>query len=374
MNLKINHRYGANKIVDVAYFNNFTFNLKYGEIASNFGFNFYFDPNDPLHAELACVSHFHEATLEHNGETLLTGFILSQGFNKESQKQLASFGGYSKSGVFADCEIPTDLYPLQSDKLTLKEICERIAAKFHLKVIVDQSAVSQSNGVAKSIKEKADTVIEKSTASEAQNIKSYLTELTTQRNIVLSHDEFGNIVLTAAKTNQKPLFHVGEDEGIPATNISMTFNGQSIHSHITVLTQASSKGGNAGEYTIRNPYCPVAFVYRPKVVTMTSGDDITVEDFAKQVLAAELKDAIKVSVTLDRWDINNKLIKPNNIITLKSRENFIYNTTEFFIDEVSYNGNEKENTCVLTCVLPEVYNGKTPKNIFVNPHENLPRL
>src|SRR5688572_1535114 len=111
MILKINHRLGVSK---VEFFNNFNLNLKFDSVASTFGFQFYFDPTNKEHAELACVSHFHEAIVEHNDEVLCTGYILSNVFNRGPKKQLVQFGGYSKPGVFEDCEIPPDMYPLQS--------------------------------------------------------------------------------------------------------------------------------------------------------------------------------------------------------------------------------------------------------------------
>jgi prophage tail gpP-like protein len=127
MILKINDRF-KNRTVD--FFNEFTLNLVHDSVGSTFGFSFYFDPNNPEHKELACVSHYHEVQLEHNNELLLTGYLTSQRFKHSAVKELASFGGYSLPGVLDDCEIPTSLYPLQSDGLTLKEIAEKLIKPF----------------------------------------------------------------------------------------------------------------------------------------------------------------------------------------------------------------------------------------------------
>lgn len=367
MNLKINHRKGVS---NVKFFNSFSLNLKYDSIASSFGFSFYFDPTNHEHAELACVSHFHEAIVEHNGETLVTGFILSQSFKSGPVKELSKMGGYSKPGVLEDCEIPTSLYPLQDDGLSLKQIVQKYIAPFRLKLVVDDIA-NKDSSTAVTIKDKTDKEIKKTTAKESQNIKSYITELATQRKVVLSHNEKGDILLTEAQTDKKPLFHV--EDGLIGTTIELSFNGQGIHSHITVIKEADADGGNAGEFTIRNPYCPVAYVYRPKVIILSSGDDNTIEDAAKNALAAELKNIV-LKITTDRWEIDGKIIRPNNIITVKSPECFLYNTSKWFIQEIAFTGDQKSTTAVLNCVLPEVYNNKTPQNIFVNPHDNLPRF
>lgn len=366
MNLKINHRLGVS---DVKFFNGFTLNLKYDSVGSAFGFSFFFDPKNKEHAELACVSHFHEAIVQHNGKTILTGYILSQNFKSSSIKQMVQIGGYSKPGVLQDCKIPTSLYPLQTDGLTLKQITERLIKPFRLKLIVDDIARKDA---LQTVSQKANKAIPKSTAKESQEIMSYLAELTSQRNIVLSHTANGELLLTEAKTEQDPLFDI--DGGtIPGTTVELNFNGTGIHSHITIIKQADSDGGNAGEYTIRNPYCPVTAVYRPDVITMTSGDDNTIQEAAAHALANELKNIV-LTITTDRWEIDGKLIEPNNIVTVKSPENFLYKKTRWFIEEVNLTGDEKSTTAVIKCVPPEVYNKKTPVNIFVDPHDNLPRF
>jgi prophage tail gpP-like protein len=360
MNLKINHRAGKTPVANVKYFNNFSLNLKFDSVADTFGFEFYFDPKNKEHAEMACVSHFHEATVEHNEETLVTGFILSQNFKASAKKELASVGGYSKPGVLEDSSISPEMFPLQADGLNLIQITQKLIKPFKIKLIVDPAVQSR-----------ASKVIPKTTASATSSIKDYLTELATQRNIIITHNEKGDLLFTEAKTNQPPLFHI--DSGIPGTEMEVNFNGQGIHSHITVMKQASSKGGNAAEHTIKNPYCPVAYVKRYKTIIQSSGDDNTISQAAKQALAEELKN-ITLTITTDRWEVDGKILRPNNIITVKNPEIFLYKKTTWFIESINYTGDEKKMVAVLTCVLPEVYNGKTPKNVFVDVHENLPRF
>lgn len=373
MNLKINHRKG---VVDVKYFNNFQLNLKYDSVASTFGAEFLFDPENQQHAEMACVSHYHECIVEHNGELLMTAYILSQGFVASSKQQLAKIGGYSKCGVFEDCDIPTNVKGvaqseyLQYDGLTLKEIALKLLKPFGIGLSIEGVAKKDSNSPL-TLDEKLDKKIDSTTGSVSQNIKQFLTELAVQRNVILSNAASGNLLFTEARTYQKPLFHV--EVGVIATKIDVKYNGQGMHSQITVIKQADDQGGDSdsNEYTIYNPYCPI--VYRPKVVVQSSGDTNTIEEFAKNALAAELKN-ITFTIDIDRWEVNNKLVKPNNIITIKSPENFIYNKATLFIESVSFKQDSKEETAILNCVLPEVYNRQSPVNIFIDPHSNFPRL
>jgi len=351
MNLKINDRI---HVRDIKFFNNFSFELKFDSVASMFSFAFYFDENNPEQKELACVSHFHEAIVEHNGKKLLTGYILSEGFSRTSVKNLVQFAGYSKPGVLEDCEIPPSLYPLQSDNLCLREIAQKLLAPFKLQMVIDPSVSS-----------KMEIKYATTTAKESQSIKSYLTELATQRDIVISHDESGRLLFTKAKANVKPIAHF--ESGLMGDKMSLSFGGQGLHSEITVIKQADSDGGNAGQYTVRNPYVPI--VYRPKVIVQSSGDDNSTQEVAKNALAAELKNIV-LKITTFKWEIEGEIIKPNNIISVLAPELYIYKKTNFFIESVSYSGDSEKMVAELTCVLPQVYNGETPKNIFVDVHKN----
>jgi prophage tail gpP-like protein len=349
MILKISDRI-RNRRVD--FFNSFALDLKYDSVGSTFSFSLYYDPSNAEHRQLVCVSHFHECTLEHNDELLLTGYILSQAFSKEPSVELAAFGGYSKPGVFEDCQIPPEIYPLQSDGLTLTQIAQKLIAPFKINMIVDPSVSDRMNSVFK-----------KTEANATQSIKSYLSELAAQKNIIISHNEKGELLFTSAKTDQKPIYHF--ENNTPGTKISLSFSGQQMHSHITVMKQADTDGGNAGEVTIRNPFVPT--VYRPKVMTQTSGDDVSIEEAAKNALADELKN-IHLTIETDRWEIDGKIIKPNSIISVVAPELYIFNKTNFFVSEVKLVGDNTKTVATLTCVLPEVFSGKAPTNIFVSDH------
>ena len=383
MNLKINHRLGY---VNLEYFNNVDVTLKYDSVASSFVVEFYFDPKNEAHAEMACVSHFHECILQHEGETLITGFILSQQFTKDKVKRLAKIAGYSKPGVLGDCDIPTKV-DWQYNGLTLTEITKKIIAPFRLGLVIqgvkaeklteklvapDQQEEETKEPTFQSPFEttsKVDKKIQRINVRDNKNCLSFLTELALQRGIILSHDRNGNLLFASPNTRKEPIVHI--EDGMPGVEIDMTFNGQGIHSHIEVIKQSDVRGGDPIMLPepLRNPYCPVAYVYRPKVLVQSSGDVNDIEDFARMGLADELRN-ISFTIKLDRWKINNKLIKPGDMITITSPENYVYKKARLFIEEVNFKGDSKETVATLKCVLPEVYNKEIPRNIFVDRHEN----
>jgi len=269
---------------------------------------------------------------------------------------MTSFGGYSLAGVLEDCDIPPDFYPLEFDGLTLKEIAKKMIAPWpEIGLVIDPLVADKMN-----------EPFETTTAGAQQSPKAFLQELATQKNIIMSHDEKGRLVFTRARTGKKPILNF-VDGGIPFTRMELVYNGQPMHSHITVLKDADPDGGNTGEVTLRNPFVP--FVYRPKVIKQTSGKDTDTEDAARQALAAELKN-VRLEIDTDRWLIDKMVVRPDNIITVKNPKTYLFNKSSWFIESVKFKGNQESTIATLSCVVPEVYNANTPVYLWkgINTH------
>lgn len=332
-------------------FSSFRLDLRYDSVGSTFEFGFYYNPENPDHRLIAQIGKYQLARVEHNGQLMLTGFILKQKLTETAEDPIVSFSGYSVPGVLEDSDIPESVYPLQFDGLSLRQITEKILAPFVIKYVVDPEVSALM-----------DEVFEKITADPTQTVKDFLTELAKQKNIIISHTANGRLLFTRCKTNQQPIFHF--ESGLIGTTLDLEFDGQGMHTPIMAMKQASKNSPNAGQYTVKNPYVPEeTTAFRPKTVLQSSGDDNDTEKVARNALASELKN-IKLSIDVDRWDLNNKLIVPNSIISVRSPKLFINRKTNFFVESVSYAGTPEAMTASLGCVLPEVYNGKTPKNIF----------
>lgn len=347
---------GGNRLTD---FNNVTVELKYDSVGSTFTFDYRFEPdadaeNSALKALAAigkyanCVVEF-ENPVDGSIEKLITGVALSSGFKDQETKALTAISGYSKTGVLDDCEIPVSLYPLQSDGKSLRQIVQKLIKPFNLNLVVDAD-----------VSARADSVLTVSTAEPSQTIKAYLATLANQKNILLSHNSNGDLLLTKARPNAAPKYNFVR--GLPAKDYTLTFSGQGMHSEITVMKQADSDGGNAGQDTVKNVYVEV---YRPHVVIQTSGNDNDTATSAKSVLANELR-SISLDIELDTWtDEFGYIWRPNTIITVENDELNLKGKTLWFVESVTLTGNESMQTAMMKCVLPEVHNGKVPtKNIF----------
>tara|TARA_R110002012_G_scaffold4881_1_gene22306 strand:+ start:3169 stop:4227 length:1059 start_codon:yes stop_codon:yes gene_type:complete len=333
----------------VSSFNKFSLLLKYDSVASAFSFSFYFDPENFEHKLLFQPGHYHKVDVEHNDELLIRGWILSQGFGESSNKVLSSVNGYSLSGVLEDCQIPVDLYPLQADKKNLREISQRLVSKFPFSIQIDDSVSS-----------KMEEIYDVTTANESDTIKKYLSSLASQKNIILSHTPKGNLLFTKAKANSKPIFFF--QPGLESiTEMTLKFNGQKMHSDITVQKQAGINGGNSGQSTLKNPFVP--YVYRPRVLNQNSGDDNDTSEAAQNVLSSEIKNLV-LTIKTSMWELDGKVIKPNQVISVRNPEIYLYKKSNWFIESVLLEGDEKQTTATLTCVVPEVYTGGTPDYVF----------
>lgn len=334
--------------IQLTQYENVAIDLATDGCASAFKFDIFYDPDNAGHRALLKPGNPATVTIEHEGNLLLTGVIMRPEFSDGATKELVSISGYSKTGVLEDCEIPLDLYPLQTNKLSLKQIAEKLLKPFDLAVSVSASVTADANAK-----------LTQTACDDKQTVRSYLCELANQKNILVSHSAAGALLLTRANTTQVPVYDFGK--GMPGIRYGLVFDEQRMHSTISVIKQASKQGkGNAGKATVTNPYVSK---YRPKVVRMTSGKDVDAAKAARNMLAQELKE-IKLTIEMDRWDVNGTMILPGSIITITNPDLHIYTKAKFLVESVSLRGNRVAETATLTCYLPEVYNNDTPKNIF----------
>lgn len=356
----------------VEFFNEFVLHLKFNSISSNFQLDYFYDPNVIETKEMSCIGHYHICYIYHNGVLLLTGYIISIKFHSNKIKQLVSISGYSLTGFLNDCNIATNQsvdtaideagnlkwktavprpygYSLQNDGLTLRQIAEKILAPFKLGIVIDPSVSSLM-----------DEVFDETTAKATESIANYLTDLAAQKNIIITHNEFGNVVFTRVSTRLVPIldFDVQNSETIPGVEFELDFNGQAMHSQITVFKEKDPDEENAAENTVSNTFVP--FVFRPRTIIQNSGTDVDSLLAARNARAMELR-GVQLGISLDRWeDKNGKIIKPNNTVSIINPEIYIFKKTDFFIEEVELRGNQKSFTSKLHCVPKSVYDGSEP--------------
>lgn len=331
--------------VDCEHFTGVSINRKLDSIASTFSFTARFNPENDQHKELFKPLQYHEVKIWNDQKQLvLTGYILNHKFMSDSKNNLVAVSGYSKCGILEDVRIDPKYYPLEANNSSLRDILEKICKPYGIGFIIDPSV---KNGVSRSF--------EKVVAQPTDTAKGFLSKLTSQRNIVLSHNEKGEIVLFKPDTNQRPVKNLNKDNTLV---MESNWNGQGLHSHISVVRQPSKD--NAGASTVDSVKNPLINRYRPTTKILSSGEDTDTSKAANNELAAELKN-IGISAKLYgiHWDI-----KPGVLIEIHNHEIYSFAYSRWFVDEVVYNQSEKEQTTDIKLVLPETYNGNVPKPIL----------
>lgn len=342
-------------------FNDFTLTLNLDSISSVFGVSWLFNPEDDEHKNAICPSHFHEVQVYYNNELLLNGNLINQSFSHGAKRELVQIGGYSKTGVLEDSTVPIANYPLRVSGMTIENTVKRLCKIFDINVIVDSRVKARLQSI----------VSEEDDITPTDTIKSYIQKITEVKNVITTHNENGDLVITQIDVDKMPIFKQSYKDGsTPLTELKLSYNGQGMHRYITVLQQADDEGENGGQATIRNPYVVESYV-KDKVITAGSGMQDDMRTLARQELSKELK-GIKLSAEIAKWEIGDKLIKPGDLIVINDPHLYLYKDVTFVIDSVTYSGTHTSVTCSFTAALKDVYTTTTPENIYegINIHEN----
>lgn len=125
------------------YWNNFSLNLVYNSLGSTFSFEGL--TITPDQKRLFMPLSYHRCEVLFGAQKLLTGTLLNTGTGLENTISLNAISGYSLPGVLEDCEIPLDVYPLQFDNMSVKDIVEKLIKPFGLALVVDSSVEAEVN-------------------------------------------------------------------------------------------------------------------------------------------------------------------------------------------------------------------------------------
>lgn len=337
MKIKINGRF-------YNFFNNITVNYKLDSVASTFSFVGRFDPQNPTHKAIFKPLAYNVVEIYSNDDKLLlTGVIVNTSLGSESKRQLQDLSGYSKAGILEDCTLPVSSYPLEKNNVNLEDLTRSVLNGFDVNFIVDSTASNDMK-----------LVYPKTEAQPAETIKSFIAKLAAQRNIVLSHNEKGDLVFFKPDLKAKPVYLFTEQNTL---KMSLNVDGQAMHSKISVIRQPSKENNSLSPVdTITNPMVKVT---RTVTKVLSSGTETETKKAADNVLADELK-AITFEVSLNRVED----IKVGNIVEVINPEVYLYNRTRLIVSSIVVNETSTSDSMNLILVLPETFSGETPKNIF----------
>lgn len=345
MVLRINDRL---KIRTMKFFDKISVTLRYDAVCSTFTLSYFFDPTDPDLKDVSVPGHFHIVQLDDdNGDRILTGYITRVNFVSESKRQLVTIAGYSLPGVLDDCDI---IPPFEFNTLSLKDVSDILLRSFpEVKMVIDPSITVLMEQPYEQLK-----------ARDSQTIADFIHKLTSQKNIVMTHNVFGNLVFTRASSTQVPIAHFGENT-FGCIRKEFDYDGQHLHSDITLSKEADiEEAAQTDQVTLKNSWVP--FVYRPKYRVHDSGIENDTRMAAINLIGQELK-SIPMKITIQDWRQNGILMMPGKIVTVLDPKVFMYKKTPWMIESVHLQQNSNnDKQAILHCVPKEAYTGEYPAN------------
>jgi len=418
------------KQATIAQWNEVSINFKYNCITDTFGFRVFFDPTNNIHRDVFKPSGFQFVQIYDRGQMLLAGTILNVRFETDETLHYVVIEGYNLCGVLADCYLTSDLMKiLHQSNVSLKNIVTQISEWFNLPTpVIDKLVEKKCNSQFAAINWESTNGSDTRTYPY---IKDKLVELCTTKDVILSHTATGAILLTMVKSDtcieyvpktyshpiqqtHEAIFGDGFNQTrgyIPptqdnsnayfdntpiwcfqsgdgkTTSMKLNFNGQPMHSDIEVYLQQGNQTPTPNS-SVTNPYCKRRLItwkpftdenkatpykpwefnnFRPRVDEQKAGNEFDSPQTALQLLGNELEN-ITVVIEMQGWYLNNKLIRPNCIVEVYNPNIYIYKKTQFFVQEVNLNGNERGTWATVVCCLPDCFQDKTTitaiKNIF----------
>lgn len=325
-------------------FDKITLSKKLNALASTFSFAAYLDPENAGHKSLAIPLSYNKVEIYDEDDTLLlTGMVLNHAMSSRAAPDLFGLSGYSKTGILEDCCVPTKSYPLEHSGKTLASIAKSMASTLGISVIIDGS-VSKESGLS----------YKKSTLEPDTTVGQYLSNLCSQRNVLVTHNEKGDLILMRPNDKSAPILSL--DNG-SCTEIGMNVNGQDMHSELTVIRQPSKKSKAALlKDIVKNP---LVKTYRPAVRKLNNGEDSDTANSVKSFMSNELN-AIELDIRLDRYE----KVDVGKVIEVRDDRIFLKKPTKFIIKEFEYQQDSSTFVTTMKCVLPETFSGATPKNIW----------
>jgi prophage tail gpP-like protein len=327
------------------HFSNLSVKFNLDTFASVFSFEARFDPLNVEHQKIFRPLTYPKIEIfSDDTDLLLTGNIVNNGFFSSKTPQLVSISGYTKSGILEDVTIPESVYPLEKNDQSLTEISTQLLQPFGISQVIETNVANQMN-----------LVYEKAVAQPTQSVASFLTQLASQRNIVIGHTKTGSVYYFKAFIGSKPV-KCYDTTNVLSSKISI--NGRAFHSDITVRRQPSDE--NVGVSTVDGVKNPNVKQIRSVCKVLSSGVDTSTLEAAENVLAAELR-GIQLTLKLPKIDTS---ILCGQIIEFINPELFIYKKQKFVINEIIYNENSTADVMTVNCLTPEAFTGGTPTNIF----------
>lgn len=255
------------------------------------------------------------------------------------EARTVTLSAYSRCAVINDTCVPISAYPIEVRGFKLDRIAKSVTETFPFDVVVDAD-VGASFKVA--------------TIKPEKRIAPYLLELAKQRDIVLTNNLEGNLLLTKANESESVAYL--KDDQPPLLSVVPSFSEQKYFSDYTAILPVIIRQ-NPTSYTAKNRKLTNSLRVDNYMATDSfNGDEKTV---AVSRRARGLANSIRYSCELATLrDPQGGLYAVNTFVNIQAPTAMVYRDTKMFVRGVTMSLTPNSRTCALELTLPEAYNGE----------------
>lgn len=256
-----------------------------------------------------------------------------------TESKVVILEAYAKCAVINDSSLPISSYPIELRDLKINAIARELCRPFPFNVKSDVDVGS---------------TFESASISHTDKIYSFLTTLAKQRDVVITNDTNGDLLITKA-IDAKSVAHL-RDDASPVLAVTPMHDEQNYFSDYTVVVPVIIGGLPIASYTAKNKRLGNIL----RVENFDARDALNGEErqIAESRRARGLANSISYNVDLATIrDPDGNLYRPNTYVNLIAPTAMIYRDTKFFVRAVSIVMDGDKQTCQLDLVLPESFNG-----------------
>ena len=361
-----------------------------------------FDHEAPGFKETFAPFSFNPIQINIDGAPLFTGTMIDVAPDIGESRTI-SVNGYATAGVLGDCTAPVAAMPLEFNKLTLKDISERLAGFFNVGVEFKGDPGAPFDRVA---------------CDPDRKVLDFLADLAKQRGFVISSNAAGGLLfwkseggaivarlkqgaspLTDIKPDFSPQDYYSELTGLAAEEVDRAGSKTTVKTRAKMTpeekkrrrdarkglkgaerdavnakfasedaakraaTKATQKKNKpAKKYNKFSVGADEAEVFRPLTFKITDADGKDAETATRAKLARMLGNMATYTLDVDTWrDANGAIWAPNTRIQIEAPDAMIYGQYTFEVKSVRLNQSENSETATISLALPGSFSGEPPE-------------
>lgn len=317
------------------------------------GFSCPFEPDRAEFRSLFKPFAFSDVEIRIDDELVFTGVTVDVRPSVDAGSRTIAVSAYSRAALLDDCDPPVSVWPVEANKMTLRQIAERLASPFGVSVVLEGDEGAAFRRVTNR-KRRTET----HEAAPDDRIGQFLAELARKRNKVVSSSREGALLFRQSVQAGSPVVRFVEGQQ-PAISVDTSFEPQSYYSEITGFSVAR-RGRIGARYTVRNQ----RLAGGPLRTLNFQLEDIEPADAPAAVQAKMGRmfgNMVSYVVHVPTWrDPSGALFSENTTATLEYPSAMVYQETELLVRDVVLKRSANSQTASLGLVLPGAFSGEQP--------------